>query len=47
MLALSETKVKGKGECNLGCAVGRLSEVVNGRNREGIDMLLSKLSWKG
>ena len=45
MLALSETKVKGKGECNFGSVVGKLSGEVNGRARVGIALLLIKREW--
>ena len=41
MLALSETKVKCKGNCIFGSVVGRVSGVVNGHTKEGVDLLLS------
>ena len=34
VLALSETKVKGNGECVFGSVIGRVSGMVNGRARE-------------
>ena len=39
--ALSETKVKGKGEVMFGEVVGRVSGVAGGRAREGVALLLS------
>ena len=39
--ALSETKLKGKGEVMFGEAVGRVSGVAVGRAREGVALLLS------
>ena len=41
VLALSETKMKGKGECEFGSVRGRLSGVARGRAREGVALLLS------
>ena len=41
VLALSETKVKGKGECKFGSAVRRVSGVVNGRARKDVVSHLS------
>ena len=42
MLSLIEAKVKGKGKCNSGSVVGKVSGVVNGRSREGVALYLSK-----
>ena len=39
--ALSETKLKGKGEIMFGEMVGRVSGVAVGRTREGVALLLS------
>ena len=39
--ALSETKLKGKGEVMFGEVVGRVSGVAAGRAREGVSLLLS------
>ena len=39
--ALSETKLKGKGEVMFGEVVGRVSGVAGGRAREGVALLLS------
>ena len=39
--ALSETKLKGKGEVMLGTVMGRVSGVAVGRAREGVALLLS------
>ena len=39
--ALSETKLKGKGEVMFGEVVGRVSGVARGRAREGVALLLS------
>ena len=47
VLALSETKVKGKGERIFGSVVGRESGVVNGHAREGVALLLSKRVLEG
>ena len=50
--ALSETKMKGKGECKFGDVEGRMSGVLRGRAREGVAILLSKrvlrrvVEWK-
>ena len=41
MCALSETKLKGKGEVMFGEAVGRVSGVAVGSAREGVAQLLS------
>ena len=41
MCALSETKLKGKGEVMLGEVVGRVSGVAVGSAREGVALLLS------
>ena len=52
MCALSETKLKGKGEVMLGEVVGRVSGVAGGRPREGLALLLSEwllrcvVEWK-
>ena len=40
--ALSETKLKGKGEVMFGEVVGRVSGVAVGRAREGVALLLSE-----
>ena len=42
VLALSETKMKGKGDSEFGPVLGRVSGVVGGRGREGVGLLLSK-----
>ena len=42
VLALSETKVKGKGECMFGRVTGRMSGVDGGRAREGVGLILSE-----
>ncbi len=42
VLALSETKMKGKGERMFGDVIGRVSGVVNGRAREGVALLVSE-----
>ena len=47
VLDLNETKVKGTGECNFKDTVGRMPGVVNGRAREGVTLLLSKLVLDG
>ena len=39
--ALSETKLKGKGEVMFGEVVGLVSGVMGGRAREGVALLLS------
>ena len=39
--ALSETKLKGKGEVMFGEVVGRVSGVAGGRAKEGVAVLLS------
>ena len=39
--ALSETKLKGKGEAKYGEVMGRLSGVAGGRAREGVALFLS------
>ena len=41
VLVLRKTMVQGKGERNFGSVIGRVSEVVNGRAREGVALLLS------
>ena len=41
MCALSETKLKGKGEVMFGEVVCRVSGVAGGRAREGVGLLLS------
>ena len=41
VLALSETKMKGKGEAEFGDVKGRISGVERGRAREGVALLLS------
>ena len=52
VLALSETKMKGKGESVFGAVKGRISGVMNGRAREGVGLLLSErlmacvVEWK-
>ena len=52
VLALNETKVKGRGEVNFGGVKGRVSGVVRGRAREGVAVLLSEwmlervVEWK-
>ena len=45
VLALSKTKVGGKGECNFGSVVGRVSRLVNRRARES--SCFESESWKG
>ena len=42
MLALSETKLKGKGEVDFGGVGGRSSGVENGRAKEGVAILVSE-----
>ena len=42
VLALSETKVKGKGECMFGSVTGRVSGVDGGRAREGVGIIVSE-----
>mgnify|MGYP006897065132 CR=1 FL=1 len=42
MLALSETKVEGKGECIFGSVVRRVSAIENGYTIEGVTFLVSK-----
>ena len=39
--ALSETKLKGRGDVMFGEVAGRMSGVVGGRVREGVALLLS------
>ena len=52
ILALCETKMKGKGEAEFGEVKGRISGVERGRAREGVAMLLSErmkrrvVEWK-
>ena len=41
MCALSDTKLKGKGEVMFGEVVGRVSGVAGGRAREAVPLLLS------
>ena len=45
VLALCETKMKGKGEVAFGEVTGRVSGVERGRAREGVVLLLSE--WMG
>ena len=47
MLALSETKMKGKGESVFGAVKGRISGVMNGGAREEMGMLLSERVMHG
>ena len=42
VLALSETKMKGKGEMAFGEVTGRVSGVDRGRAREGVPVMLSE-----
>ena len=52
VLALSETKMKGKGESEFGNVMGRVSGVMRGRGREGVAILVSEeigkrvVEWK-
>ncbi len=52
ILALNETKLKGRGEVMFGCVKGRKSGVVGGRAREGVALLVSEkvnkwvVEWK-
>ena len=52
VLALSETKMKGKGETAFGEVTGRVSGVERGRAREGVALVLSEwmlskvVEWK-
>jgi len=52
VLAMSETKLKGKGELVFGCMCGRRSGVTGGHAREGVAVLLSErlrekvVEWK-
>ena len=52
VLALSETKLRGKGECKFGSVIGRFSGVKRGRGREGVAILVSEeigkrvVEWK-
>ena len=52
VLALCETKMKGKGEVTFGEVTGRVSGVERGRAREGVALLLSEwtenkvVEWK-
>lgn len=52
VLALSETKVKGKGECVFGGVIGRVSGVEGGRAREGVGIIVREelkqyvVEWK-
>ena len=45
VLALSETKMKGKSEMIFGRVRGRISGVMDGRGREGVALLLSEDMW--
>ena len=47
VLALSETMVKGKGECIFESVVVRMSGVVNGYSREVVALLLNKRVLEG
>ena len=47
VLALSETKEKGKSECKFGSVVERVFGVVNRRAREGVALLLNKRVLEG
>ena len=42
MWALSQTKLKGRGEVMFGEVVGRVSGVAGGRAREGVSLVLSE-----
>ena len=42
VLAVNETKMKGRGEREFGSVQGRVSGVTNGRGREGVGLLLSE-----
>ncbi len=42
ILALNETKMKGRGEVMFGCVKGIKSGVVGGRAREGVALLVSE-----
>ncbi len=42
LLALNETKLKGRGEVMFGCVKGRKSGVLGGRAREGVALLVSE-----
>ncbi len=42
ILALNETKMKGRGEVMFGCVKGRKSRVVRVRAREGLALLVSE-----
>ena len=42
ILALSETKMKGVGECMFGDVPGMLSGIAEGRAKEGVAMLMSE-----
>ena len=42
VLALSETKMRGKGEVEFGSVFGRRSGVIRGRAREGVALLVSQ-----
>ncbi len=52
ILALNETKLKGRGEVMFGCVKGRKSGVLGGRAREGVALLVSEkvnkwvVEWK-
>ena len=45
VLALNETKMKGKGEAVFGEMKGRVSGVVRGRAKEGVALVLSEWMW--
>ena len=42
VLALSETKLKGRGQVKFGCMYGRVSGITRGRAREGVALLLKE-----
>ena len=42
VLALNETKMKGRGEREFGPVKGRVSGVIDGRGREGVGLVLSE-----
>ena len=41
VLALSEPKLKGKGNCKFGCVSGWMSGVTRGRAKEGVALMVS------
>ena len=47
VLALSETKVKGKAELIFGSVIGKVFGVVNGHARKGVALVLSKRVLEG